>query len=107
MPVAKVGAKTKLCSRCRTRKRLAEFSPHGGRPDGLQSQCNACRNEAQLAHRQRTGYAYDRWYARAKTRALQRLLEAHEDEFNALFDQELEADRARQPVRIVPKNALK
>jgi len=43
-------AKTKICSRCRKRKRLDKFCYDKKSKDGKQSQCKACKNEQVKAY---------------------------------------------------------
>lgn len=88
----------KTCRRCEVVKPALEFNARHDAPDGLQSYCRECSNDTahdaddrrhqreQVTADQRAAYAARK---RARRRAINRLIDEHETEFRAMYDEEL------------------
>lgn len=110
---------TKQCSKCGETKPLSEFHRDRTNRDGRHSWCAVCMrtlvnerqavrraemgDEAWLAHqrqllarsRARRNNDTERRYGKARSRAVQRLIDAHRAEFDALLAQERYAEEAK------------
>lgn len=82
---------TKRCNMCGKRKPLDAFGLRRKSPDGLQGHCKAC-NRVQIRERRANDPAFlarGTKQAKAYWEALSRLREAHRDEFDQLYAEEL------------------
>lgn len=116
---APAGPLTKRCLDCGETKPLSEFHRNKSRKDGRHMYCAECNRQRARASaarrrermgeaewlehqrqilarsRERRDSARERQYARAKYRAVQRLIEAHPRQFEALFAAELDAEERK------------